>query len=297
MPDGFLVLDKPRGWTSREAVDRVVAILNTRRVGHAGTLDPLATGVLVICVGKATRLTRFLHETDKEYHAVFRLGVTSPTDDADGPVTEVPNAPVPTAPEIEECLQGFLGVIEQKPPAYSAIKVAGRRAYDLAREGAELDLRPREVTIYTLKAVRYEYPWLELAITCGTGTYVRALGRDLGEKLGCGAVMYSLNRLRVGPFRLEQAVKPEALTPETAAANLRPMSEGVAHLPRAIVEPPELCLLLRGLKIRCPESLPDVESGQKVAVFNRNGELASVAMKTAGGFLRPIVNLLEPSST
>ncbi len=297
MKDGFLVLDKPRGWTSRQAVDRVIALTGTRRVGHTGTLDPIATGVLVLCVGKATRLTRFTQEWDKEYRALFRLGVSSPTHDADGPISEISNPPVPTAAELNRCLNEFVGVIDQTPPAYSAVKIAGRRAYELARQGMVPHLRARRVVIHKLSVIRYEFPWLEIAVHCGPGTYIRAIARDLGAKLGCGAVMCSLVRLRVGPFDLQAALRPNELTSEIIALHLRSMREGLIQYSAITLDEAELAPLLRGLKIRCPASFGPVPAGTRLLILDRHGDLASVTEKTPGGYLRPLVNLRSPNAS
>ena len=186
-PFGILNVDKPTGITSRDAVNRVERLFGKVKCGHAGTLDPLATGVLVICVGPATRLIQYVQRLPKQYRAVFQLGRESVTDDVEGEVELVAGAPEPTRAEIEAALPQFLGDILQRPPAHSAIKVDGQRAYDLARRGEEFELPARTISIYRLEVLRYEYPELELAIECGSGTYVRSLGRDLAAALGTAA--------------------------------------------------------------------------------------------------------------
>src|SRR4051794_13974295 len=229
--DSLLVLDKPGGMTSRDAVDRALRWFpRGTRVGHTGTLDPLATGVLVLCVGSATRLTEYVQQMEKTYHTTVRLGARSDTDDADGTVTPVEEAVAPTREQLEACLQGFLGEIEQVPPAFSAAKVMGRRAYDLARRGEEVTLQPRKVQVYGIDVRRYEYPEVDLEVRCGKGTYIRSLARDLGQRLGCGGLVQVLRRTRVGPFDAADAVPLDA-DPETVRSRLLPTTTAVAELP------------------------------------------------------------------
>src|SRR5262245_44228837 len=170
---GLLNLNKPAGWTSRRVVDCIQKLVRPAKAGHAGTLDPLATGVLIVCVGQATRLIDYVHRMRKRYTGTFLLGRESQTEDVEGDVVELVNPPVPTRPEIERAAREFLGTIQQRPPAYSALKVAGQRAYDLARAGKEVQLDARPVEIFRIEVQRYDYPALVLEIECGSGTYVR----------------------------------------------------------------------------------------------------------------------------
>jgi tRNA pseudouridine55 synthase len=175
----LLVIDKPAGMTSRAVVDHAQRWFPPRtRLGHTGTLDPLATGVLVLCVGAATRLAEYIQRMPKTYRAGIALGARSDTDDADGHITPVPDATPPGRAELVETLRGFVGTLDQVPPAFSAAHVDGRRAYDLARRGAEVSLTPRPVTIHVIDLERYEYPHLELNVACGKGTYIRSLARS-----------------------------------------------------------------------------------------------------------------------
>ncbi len=229
--DGLLVIDKPLSVTSRDVVNRVQRWFPRRtRLGHTGTLDPLATGVLVLCVGSATRLTEYIQQMGKTYHTTIRLGATSVTDDGEGPIRENAVARVPTQAALEDVLTHFLGEIEQLPPAFSAAKVAGQRSYDRARRGESVTLTPRVVRIDALRIRRYEYPELDLQVDCGKGTYIRALARDLGEQLGCGGYVQTLRRTRVGPFTPEQAVALE-LSPAEARGKMLPLTAALAELP------------------------------------------------------------------
>ena len=203
---GFLNFNKPPGKTSRWVVDQVQRLVQPAKVGHAGTLDPLATGVLVVASGSATRLIDYVQQMPKRYRADFLLGCTSPTEDVDSEVVPLENPMVPTRDEIETAIPAFLGEILQSPPAFSALKVGGRRAYSLARAGQAVELKPRPISIHCLKVLSYEYPRLQLEIECSSGTYVRSLGRDLAEKLGTGAVMSALVRTAIGIFRVEDSI-------------------------------------------------------------------------------------------
>jgi tRNA pseudouridine55 synthase len=238
---GFLNICKERGFTSHDVVARVRRIFGVRRVGHAGTLDPAAEGVLPICVGRATRLVDRLAGSDKEYYAVVALGVGTRTDDAEGEVIATGPVPPLDSEVLETVLDRFRGRLLQRPPAFSAVKVDGRRAYSLARRGDEVSLRPREVTVHRLALHRWRPPELALTIACTKGTYIRAIARDLGEALGCGAHLARLVRLRVGPFRLADAHSLDELAAgaETGRLERYLLSPDAAlgDLPAAIVEP------------------------------------------------------------
>ncbi len=208
---GLLNLYKPAGITSRGAVNRVQRLVRPTKIGHAGTLDPLADGVLLVTLGQATRLTESLQQLPKRYRAVFLLGRSSDTEDIEGNVVMQAAAPQPSRAELQQVLPRFLGQIAQRPPAYSALKVAGQRAYRLARAGQHVDLAPRYVRIDELEIEAYAYPELTLQIRCGSGTYVRSLGRDLAHALGTAAVMAALTRTAIGPLTVQQAVRPEEL--------------------------------------------------------------------------------------
>ena len=219
--NGFLVIDKPGGMTSRAVVNRVQLWFPRRtKIGHTGTLDPLATGVLVLCIGTATKLADRVQAMAKQYETRVRFGATSNTDDADGVMVESPAAATPTREAIEQLLPQFVGLIEQLPPQFSALKVQGQRAYELARRGTEVALQPRPVRVDSIQLVNYEWPWLDLIIDCGKGTYVRSIARDLGERLQVGGLVQSLRRTRVGPFLAEQGVTVHSNAAEACAALL-----------------------------------------------------------------------------
>ena len=219
--NGFLVIDKPGGMTSRDAVNRVQLWFPRRtKIGHTGTLDPLATGVLVLCIGAATKSADRVQAMPKQYETRLRLGATSNTDDADGEVIESPSTPTPTLAVIESTLPAFHGIIQQLPPQFSALKVQGQRAYDLARRGIDVALQPRPVRVDAIAVLGYEWPWLDLRIDCGKGTYIRSIARDLGAILGVGGLVQTLRRTRVGPFSAEQGIKLDAQASAAHAALL-----------------------------------------------------------------------------
>ena len=203
--NGILLIDKQPDWTSNDVVAKLKGILHQRRIGHSGTLDPMATGLLVVFVGRATRAVEFAEGHDKRYIAGLRLGITTDTQDITGAVLEKKAVSV-TGEELEQALAGFRGEIQQIPPMYSAIKHDGRRLYDIARKGGEVARKPRSITVHDLRVIdRQEGDWL-LDVRCSKGTYVRTLCHDLGQALGCGGCMSSLRRVEAGQFSVDQAV-------------------------------------------------------------------------------------------
>ena len=286
MTCGFLVLDKPTGMTSRRAVDRVKRLVRPLKTGHAGTLDPLATGVLVVAVGRATRLVPHLHAHRKAYRATFLLGRRSASDDTELEVEVLEVTPDLDRKTIESALGEFVGAISQVPPAYSAVKVDGRRAYQLARAGHEVALQPRGVEIDSIRLLDWQSPSLDLEIVCSGGTYIRSLGRDLGERLGSGAVMSGLVRTRVGPFSLDEAVGVEWLDADTLPRRLVSPLRAVAELPRQTGTTAELIEVFHGRRVAWSESLPDEGAG--LVLVDSGGQLVAVGeFRAAGGQFAP----------
>lgn len=236
---GILVINKEEGWTSHDVVARVRRITGERKVGHTGTLDPAATGVLPVCLGAATKVIEYLQDEGKTYYAEVVLGVATDTDDLEGQI--VAEAPVPelTEDDLNRALEPFRGEIAQIPPMYAAIKVGGRKLYELARAGETIERAPRRVRIDTLAVLGWEPPVVRLLVDCGKGTYIRALARDLGEALGCGAYLQRLVRLRTGPFFLDQALTLEELATEFAET---PWPELALHPDVALLDWPVIVL-------------------------------------------------------
>ncbi len=233
MRDGVLVVDKPRGPTSFDVVAQLRRILGEKRIGHTGTLDPMATGILPICVGEACKLVPFLTDCDKSYEAEVVFGVTTTTGDAEGEVTETRDASALDPARVDELARTLVGSILQRPPMYSAVRVEGKRLYELAREGKEVERVARPVEVYALRLTPIEGPRYRLEMTCGKGTYVRVIAEDLGSLLGVGAHLSALRRTRVGRFALADAVPLAAITREQPLLALAP---AIDFLPTLVLD-------------------------------------------------------------
>ena len=203
--NGIVIVDKPQGWTSQDVTARLRRVFNTRRIGHGGTLDPMATGVLPVFVGRATRGVEFFEHAEKTYETVLRLGITTDTEDISGTVLTEQDAFV-TGEQLEEVLANFLGEILQVPPMYSALKVGGQKLVDLARKGKEVERQPRPITIHELTLLEVGENTLRLRVRCSKGTYIRTLCKDIGEALGCGGCMQELRRVSAGEYTIDEAV-------------------------------------------------------------------------------------------
>jgi tRNA pseudouridine55 synthase len=223
MLQGVLNLDKPAGSSSARLVSRVKRLLPKGvKIGHAGTLDPFATGVLLLLVGKATKSCETLMGQRKGYEATIKFGATTATDDPQSPEVPIENITIPDESRLREMTARFIGAIEQRPPAFSAMKIQGQRAYKLARRGETVELKARTVMVYSLEILEYTWPLLRVRIECGRGTYIRAIARDLGEVLGVGGYLTQLRRTFVGRFTAGSAVTVEMLTPENLPSHLQP---------------------------------------------------------------------------
>jgi len=271
--DGILNVNKPRGLTSHDVVNRVRTVARQREVGHAGTLDPMATGVLLLCLGRATRLAEYLMDSPKTYRARIRLGIATDTDDAEGAIIAERPADIDRA-AVEAALERFRGRILQVPPVYSALKREGQPLYKLARRGVTVEREPRPVEIYRLDLTAWEPPELTLEVVCSPGTYIRALARDLGESLGCGAHLTGLVRLASGDFRLEDAVELEAVTPERLPALLLPPDAALRRYPALYLNDAEARAVANGRDIAGP---PPVGEGPSLArAYAPDGQLLAV---------------------
>jgi tRNA pseudouridine55 synthase len=269
VPDGLLLIDKPKGITSHDAVDRVRRAIGVRKVGHAGTLDPMATGLLVMGVGRATRLLRFLGELDKEYEGAARLGEETDTLDADGTVIRTATVDVDEA-AVRRVMGDLTGEIEQHPPAYSAVKVGGRRLHRAARAGETVEAPPRRVRVETFDLTSFDGRDVAFRVVCSSGTYVRVLASDLGSRLGCGAHLVRLVRTRIGPYRLEDAGPPDR------PGEPLPVEAAVTHLPRLDLEEDEAAAARHG---RC---LGPAAIEGPYGAFDPDGELVGVFRDTGG---------------
>jgi tRNA pseudouridine55 synthase len=290
---GILVVDKPIGPTSHDVVALVRRLSGVRRVGHGGTLDPFARGVLPIFIGAATRVVEYHLGDPKSYRATVVFGARSTTDDLEGELTPI-EAPVPDRAAVEEGLGGFRGTIRQRPPAFSAVKVAGRRAYRAARAGEPIELPERTVTIARLELTGWDdsdpgRPAAVLEVDCSAGTYVRSLARDLGERLGTGAYLGTLVRTASGSFRLSDALDLEAVRSRAAAGELQaillPIDHGLERFPVHRLSDAEVAAVTRGQIVRPTGKLPD-EPGQRLRLVDGEEHLVAIAQMT-GGRLHP----------
>jgi tRNA pseudouridine55 synthase len=255
---GVLVVDKPVGLTSHDVVQIVRKGTNIRRAGHTGTLDPRASGVLVILIGPAVRLSEYVSASDKRYQAVVRLGASTDTYDADGRITSTSPVDKITEEQFEDALQSFVGEIEQVPPPYSAVKIKGRKAYEMAREGEEIDLAPRRIKVYSLELLEWAPPEAVIDVYCSSGTYVRSLAHDLGEKLGCGAHLIGLRRTKSGRFTLRDAVPLRRLREAFEDGNwyqyLIPAAEALSDWPAIELTQEQVEAIRHGHRITADEA-------------------------------------------
>lgn len=289
-PAGFLVVDKPAGQTSHDVVDAARRWLGTRRVGHLGTLDPQATGVLPLAVRSATKLIPFLEGGVKEYDGTIVLGSETDTLDREGTVTVRSDGPLPDRPEIEKAMEAFRGDVQQIPPMYSAVKQNGVPLHRLARQGQEVEREPKWVVIHRFECIRYEPPELDVAVACSPGTYVRVLAEDLGRALGCGAHLGPLRRTRSGAFRSGQAHPSEALERAAEAGEI----EAWLMPPVEVLGFPSLELSRdQQRRVRDGGDLPAgslhrLAPGSRVSLLDQQGELLAVAELRPDHRLQPI---------
>jgi tRNA pseudouridine55 synthase len=285
-PDGVLLLDKPEGFSSTQALARCKRFLAARKAGHTGTLDPFATGLLPLVFGEATKFSRFLIDAAKGYTATLRLGVESSTGDPEGVLTQP--RPVHVSPaQVDQALESFLGSGEQVPPMHSAVRVGGQRLYDLARRGVEIERAARAIEILGLRRISLQGDLLVVDVDCSKGTYVRTLAVDIGRQLGCGAYLVGLRRTRVGRFRLESAVELAALEAEGVAAareRLLPLEVLVAELPRLDANADLAWRFGQGQAVALQ---PDAPAGE-IAVFGPGGRFIGVGRREAPGPLSPV---------
>ncbi|MGD8368041.1 MAG: tRNA pseudouridine(55) synthase TruB [Desulfobacterales bacterium] len=251
--DGVIVVDKPEGITSARVVSRVKKAIGARKAGHAGTLDPFATGVLVCCLNRATRLARFFLAGDKRYRAVMRLGIETDTQDATGRVTAETDPTAVTEAGVQDAVHGFRGRIRQRPPVFSALKHRGVPLYKLARRGQPVEKPPRQVEIRSIEITGLNLPEVEIDVTCSAGTYIRTLCADIGARLGCGGHLKTLRRLKSGGFSIDEAFGLDRIEDEAGSGALAewivPMAEALRNMPARFAEPALVGRLLQGRHI------------------------------------------------
>lgn len=276
-------LDKPKGISSHQAVSKVKKILGARKAGHAGTLDPLATGILLVCVNEATKITRFLSDMDKEYVALMKLGEKTDTLDAEGEVIRRAGELSVKAGDIEHALKKFTGAVRQTPPMYSAVKMNGKPLYKLARKGIEIERKERVVNIYDIKVTAFSLPYLEIAVSCSKGTYIRTLCDDIGDAIGVGAHIAGLKRTRIGDFRIDDAItidRLEKLTvdPEPGVMGKEPSMVGIdaalSRLRELRLNESEFKMMSNGMPVRCAEGLQ--RTGGYIRLKDPSGSLFGI---------------------
>lgn len=277
--DGVLVIDKPSRRTSFDVVQEVRRALRVKKVGHTGTLDPMATGVLPLCLGEATKIAQFITESSKAYEATLQLGAVTDTLDADGHVLEQRDVPVLSAELLEQALEGFRGTFLQTPPMYSAVKVGGRRLYELARAGEEVDRAARQVTVHELLLRDFSATQVRLSVRASKGFFVRVLAAEVGARLGCGAHLVALRRTQSGPFTLAGAVPLAELlaSPTLASARLVSMGDALAELPEVRVTAAEAVRVRHGGAVEVATSMVGL-----VRVLGPEGDLLAVAEVVRG---------------
>ena len=287
--NGILLIDKQPDWTSNDVVAKLKGILHQRRIGHSGTLDPMATGLLVVFVGRATRAVEFAEGHDKRYIAGLRLGITTDTQDITGTVLEEKGVTV-TREELEQALAGFRGEIQQIPPMYSAIKHDGRRLYDIARKGGEVERKPRAITIHEIQVIgQQDGDWL-LDVRCSKGTYVRTLCHDLGQALGCGGCMSSLRRVEAGRFSVDQAV---TLFQVQQMADVGRVEELLLPVDSLFQEYPRCTASAsQEKKIRCGNQVKTGLAGGDYRVYTESGEFLMLG-QVEDGIMKTVKSFFE----
>ncbi len=293
---GLLNINKPASWTSRDVINWVEQQARKVKIGHAGTLDPLATGVLIVCLGHATRLVPFLHELPKSYVATFLLGRSSESDDVDTWVELLPEAPVVTTEQLLAAIPNFIGTITQQPSAFSAIKINGAPAYRKARKGKHVEVPEREVEVHRIALLEHVGDTFTLEIECGTGTYVRSIGRDIAAACGSGAVMSSLCRTRIGEFTVEAAIAPSEVQKDTIRELLLSPLQAVPQRPLIQLTLEEIPRVENGNAIPARPEL--LFQAREVALLHPSGEMMALADFDADSrTLTPRVVLCPPACT
>ncbi|MFM8757954.1 MAG: tRNA pseudouridine(55) synthase TruB [Methylophilaceae bacterium] len=283
---GVVLLDKPLGLSSNQAMQRVKHLYQAEKAGHTGSLDPLATGLLPICLGEATKFANFLLDADKSYLATVKLGITTTSADAEGEVISQKPVDV-TLQQVESVLHQFIGDIEQTPPIYSALKVDGKPLYAYARAGQEVEIKSRYVSIHQIHLEHFEADELVFTVTCSKGTYIRTLAQDIGAKLGCGAHLKGLRRLTSGTFDLKDALPLEVLSElslEELDAKLLPIDIKIQHLPKLTLNAEQTDIIQHGQAIKPNQ---EIIFNEFIRLYDMSGEFIGLAQKQADGKLHP----------
>lgn len=291
---GLLVVNKKTKMTSHDVVEKLRRMFSFKKIGHAGTLDPSASGILLACVGKTTKIARFLTEYDKEYEAVIKLGVTTDTYDQEGKITQTKDHSKITEEQVREVVKSFTGEIWQIPPLFSAIKQKGRKLYQYARSGKEVERKKRKVFIKDIQVLEIKLPYVKLKVNCSKGTYIRSLANDLGKRLGCGAYLFSLCRTRVGPFGLKDSLDLEAIekirNEDKIGDSLISTEKALAHIPSVVVKDSFAKRIKEGpnlfsSSVLSPEK--EFDKDEMICIKNNQGEIIAIgkALRSSDEFL------------
>jgi tRNA pseudouridine55 synthase len=283
---GLLVVNKETKMTSHDVVEKLRRMLNFKKIGHAGTLDPNASGILLICVGKATKIAKFLTEYDKEYEALIKLGVTTDTYDQEGKIIQMKDDLNISEVEVIRAVESFRGEMWQTPPSYSAVKQKGKKLYQYARAGKQVDRKKRKVIIKDVRVLEIKLPYVKLKVSCSKGTYIRSLANDVGERLGCGAHLFSLCRTRIGPFELKDALDSEAIAEiwneDKTGDFLISIERVLAHIPSVVVKDGFAKRIKEGPNL-FPSSVlsPEKEFDKDQMICIKNGQREIIAIGKA----------------
>lgn len=287
MANGILIVDKPEDWTSQDVVSKLRGVLHEKRIGHGGTLDPMATGVLPVFVGRATRAVEFFEHAEKSYEATLLLGVTTDTQDTTGTTLETRPVTVDEA-GLREVLARFTGVQQQLPPMYSAVKIGGKKLYELARTGKEIERKPREITVYSLDLLEFSKDTARLRIHCSKGTYVRTLCHDIGQALGCGGCMAALRRVQAGAYTIGEAVTLDAILAHAdPQALLQPVDSLFSAYPRLTLTAGQEKCVRNGAAFTCNRA------EGRCRVYSASGEFLALCEVTDGK-LKTVKSFFDP---
>ena len=276
--DGILNIDKPQGITSAAVVRRLKHASKAKRVGHGGTLDPLATGVLPICFGQGTRVAQYLLDYQKEYEAIIQLGIETDTYDSTGEVVETRDIPLVSRSELTDIVKNFQGEFDQLPPTHSALKFKGKHFYQLARLGVEVPRKPRQVVVHGINVNSWNSPLLTVRVTCGSGFYVRSLAHDIGQILGSGAHLKNLIRLRSGPFRIQKSLELNYAEEQIDSGNLRlePVDVALNAMDALVIGKKEECDIANGREIYTPGYVPSQGKTMKCRAYSQDGKFLAI---------------------
>ncbi|WMJ82020.1 tRNA pseudouridine(55) synthase TruB [Clostridium sp. MB40-C1] len=280
--DGVINIYKPIGITSFDVVRAVRKIAKTKKVGHTGTLDPLACGVLPICIGKGTKIVDYIMKGNKVYKAKMKLGVLTDTYDKEGKTLEINEVNV-SENDIKSIINSFIGEIPQVPPMYSAIKVQGKKLYELARKGIEIERQARNITIYYIDILKIKLPYVEFEVKCSKGTYIRSLCYDIGEKLGCGASMWELERVQSGSFTKGNSILLEELSESNFSQSLIPIEEALINYSKIKVDDKCKRLLINGVQVKDKSLLAGIEKNSLYRIYSENEEFLGLGKRSDYG--------------